>query len=304
MAKAREITGLDCSADALEEAKKVLRVRFEEIASFRGAALEAENVKGVHDIRVAARRFRSALRYFSPLFDKKLFKPFKKDLKRAAKALGKVRDRDVAIAALVKLNGEAESKNVKSGIEKLVEDLRAMRQQMHSDSMDLLTADYFDKLEEQLDEALSLSNSPANTSFAEAGRGSINSSLEDFCDLSRHIYNPYDQEALHKLRISAKRLRYAIELFAPCWSEDIMPFAKELSGMQDFLGEVHDCEVWVEDLSRRLTEKEAGSDEYQAAVWLLSRFVKARAKNYCSALKLWNEWQTNNVVERLRTAVQ
>ncbi|NJM52825.1 MAG: CHAD domain-containing protein [Blastocatellia bacterium] len=32
---------------------------------------------------------------------------------------------------------------------------------------------------------------------------------------------------MHQLRIAAKRLRYAIELFAICWGEQISPFAKK-----------------------------------------------------------------------------
>lgn len=302
MAKARKIKGLDCSADALECAGKVLRTRFEEIADFRGAALTAGNVKGVHDMRVATRRSRSALRDFKPLLEKKLFKSFKKDLKQTADALGKVRDQDVAIIALEKLRAQAKNEEVTSGIENLIDKRRAMREKAHLDLMEFLTVGKINKLREQLDEAINQHDSPAQTDFAEAGRDCIAAGLREFCDLSEHIYQPYNNDDLHKFRISAKRLRYAIELFAPCWKEDILPLAKEISGMQDFLGEVHDCDVWIEDLSQSLLEKKTAPDEHQAAVWLLSRFVKMRAQNYRSALQLWTRWQ-DDFIERLRNSV-
>ena len=67
MAKAREITGLDCEANAIECAAKILRARFEEVLEFRSAALDSEGIEGVHDMRVATRRLRSALRDFAYL---------------------------------------------------------------------------------------------------------------------------------------------------------------------------------------------------------------------------------------------
>ncbi len=78
MSKAKEITGLDCSDDVLTWANKVLRVRFEEILEKRDAALHSEDIEGVHDMRVATRRLRSALHDFAPLMKKKPLKKIKK----------------------------------------------------------------------------------------------------------------------------------------------------------------------------------------------------------------------------------
>ena len=47
-----------------------------------------------------------------------------------------------------------------------------------------------------------------------------------------------------EMRIAAKRLRYAIELFTVCWGARIAPFAEEIAEMQSFLGEVHDANGW------------------------------------------------------------
>ena len=54
-----------------------------------------ENIEGVHDMRVATRRMRSALRLFGPFFDREAIDPFRKDLRTIADALGTVRDLDV-----------------------------------------------------------------------------------------------------------------------------------------------------------------------------------------------------------------
>ena len=51
-------------------------------------------------------------------------------------------------------------------------------------------------------------------------------------------------EALHELRLEAKRLRYAAELFAPLWGgKNARRFLKRLSALQEALGTVNDAAV-------------------------------------------------------------
>src|SRR2546423_13283055 len=100
MAKPKPIEGLDCDAGVVESAVKVLHVRFEEMLDFRASVLSRDGVDGVHDMRVASRRLRSALRDFSECFKKGERKLLRKELKRLAGALGAVRDEDVARIAL------------------------------------------------------------------------------------------------------------------------------------------------------------------------------------------------------------
>ena len=103
MAKAQPIDSLECDAPAAIGSSTVLKVRFDEFVSFHSAAIEPNGVDGVHNMRVASRRFRSALRDFAPLFEKKALKPLKQQLKVIADKLGEVRDEDVAVEDLALL---------------------------------------------------------------------------------------------------------------------------------------------------------------------------------------------------------
>ncbi|HWS52919.1 MAG TPA: CHAD domain-containing protein, partial [Pyrinomonadaceae bacterium] len=108
MAKPKEIPGLDCGAGAFEGARRVLLARFDEMSEYRAAALEGADIEGVHDMRVASRRLRSALRDFAPRLRRgKRLDAARDALKRLADALGEVRDEDVAIHALEKLAADA-----------------------------------------------------------------------------------------------------------------------------------------------------------------------------------------------------
>jgi CHAD domain-containing protein len=311
MAKAKEITGLDCAADALGLAAEVLRVRFEEIVSLRGAALNSEDIEGVHAMRVATRRLRSALRDFSPLMRRRPLKKVKKDLKQIADALGKARDQDVAIVALERLQAEVKDERVKEGVGKLIEERRGVRERAQLDLMETLAASSIEDLqirfEAAIDEAANRKKSARVVSFSEAGRDAVAASLRDFCDLSASLYEPFNIEDLHELRIAAKRLRYAIELFTACWGASVAPFAEEIAEMQSFLGEVHDTDVWIENLGERLRRGRANDatkdGDRQTDAWLLSEFVKTRTKEYRSALELWSEWEANNFIDRLRAVI-
>jgi hypothetical protein len=49
-------------------------------------------------------------------------------------------------------------------------------------------------------------------------------------------------EELHDMRIAAKRLRYLLELSEPVFGSPAKKAAKTVKGLQDVLGEIHDCD--------------------------------------------------------------
>lgn len=51
--------------------------------------------------------------------------------------------------------------------------------------------------------------------------------------------------ALHKLRLRGKRLRYSLELFAPCYGPAIGRRIDELKKVQGRLGEISDCAATI-----------------------------------------------------------
>src|SRR5918996_1339861 len=97
MAKAKRIRGLKCDAPATAGIKLVLVTRFGELQSWCDAALDWTDPEGVHSMRVASRRLRSALRDFLPYVRKRNLTSIQKQMKSIADALGEVRDLDVAI---------------------------------------------------------------------------------------------------------------------------------------------------------------------------------------------------------------
>ena len=293
MAKSKEIIGLDCEDSVAVGIKLVLYSRFEEMCALREAALDWSDIEGVHDMRVASRRLRSALRDFLPFLQKHSLKNVRNDLKKIADALGAVRDQDVAIVALESLAAET----TESGIEKFIEERNTVRNEKRVALIETITIGTLSLLQEKFNQALqSAAEEKEPISFREAGCEIINARLKEFLKLSDSLYTPLNIKPLHNLRIAAKRLRYAIELFAQCFGDEIIPFAEEITDMQTSLGELHDCDVWIEELGQKLLESE---DKTPAAFWLLSHYTKTTTKHYRAALERWQNWVNGNFAERL-----
>ena len=306
MEKADNNSAVDCSAaDAIRWSAEVLRTRFAEILNFRAAALNSEDIEAVHDMRVATRRLRSAIRDFAPQMGKNSFRQLQKDLKDFADALGTARDQDVAIAALEKLQTKAADESVKKGIGELIKERCALREQAQTVLTQTLTDANLSKLETRftaaIDKTLEKKAAAETMPVSATGRAVILARLDEFCDLSAALYAPFRIRELHRLRISAKRLRYAIELFVVCWEEQIAPFAREIAEMQTFLGELHDADAWIENVGKRLRRN---GGESSADLWLLAEFVKDHTKNYRGALELWSFWKSRGFIENLRTVLK
>lgn len=102
MAPARPVPDLSCDETFRSAAGKVIWTRFEEMMSFRDAAIAGTDIEGVHDMRVASRRLRAAIELFHDVFPRKRLRPLLASVKDIADALGEVRDTDVLIDRLRK----------------------------------------------------------------------------------------------------------------------------------------------------------------------------------------------------------
>lgn len=329
MAKAKQIEGLNCEAEALSGIRLVLRTRLGEMCDLRGAALDWKDIEGVHDMRVASRRLRSAVKDFSGYLGGKKSVP-RRRLKEVADALGDVRDQDVAIEALEKLRAEAGADGVvmgaevSAGIGHLVEERAALRHAARVRLVLIVAERPLAKLRGKFLARLDHVGEDGGTkegrrgrgagkavSFRQAGRKIIAARVADLQDLSNSLHHPFDSEPLHDMRIAAKRLRYAMELFAPCWGGTLKSYAHDVSELQSSLGELRDCDTWIDDLGARLDRNRPSpangrtsaankrEELRRAAVWLLDHFTKERGKHFRHALARWEEWETTDFFARL-----
>jgi CHAD domain-containing protein len=310
MAKAKRIKGIDCNSEAPVGMKLVLVTRFGELSDFRNAALDWTDPEGVHSMRVASRRLRSALRDFMPYLRKRRLASVLKPLRDIADALGEVRDQDVAIMALEKLQTHV-AVEVSSLLQQLIDARKEIRDEARKELETMLEDSQLKQLElsfiagvdEATTEATARTPSPLLISFRKMSRAIILDRLKELEKLSNGLFRPFEVEDLHDMRIAAKRLRYAIELFQQCWGRSMATYAKRTARLQTALGDVHDCDVWIESFGTEINgaRKQKQDENLKAFVWLLSHFVKLRTKHVRKAFELWRDWEAQDTSGKLRT---
>lgn len=79
----------------------------------------------------------------------------------------------------------------------------------------------------------------------------IEQRLEEFLSWRGALRDESDVTGLHDMRIAAKRLRYALEIFEVCFPE-APALAKEMTQVQEDLGDIHDLDVLTDLLRARL----------------------------------------------------
>lgn len=292
----------------------MLLTRFEEMCDFREIALDWSDPEGVHSMRVASRRLRSALKDFMPYLRKRGLTSVLKQLKDLGDALGEVRDQDVAIMALQEIESHLPV-TMKVALEQFVEPRKELRDQARKKLKSLMTANHLKQMSSEfttrIERAASVEDDKAKDSelpetFLKTSEEIILQRLKEVQDLSDCLFRPFDVETLHEMRIAAKRLRYALELFQQCFGHSTASYAKRIARIQSALGDVHDCDVWIESFNKLVgrARKEKKDEQVAAIVWLLNHFMKVRTKHLRQALTRWRQWEANEASDKLRTVLK
>lgn len=310
MAKAKQVSGIDCQAPALDGIRLVLQQRFDEMCQLRGSALKWKDSEGVHSMRVASRRLRSAANDFLPFMNKRAFNSTLKQIKGIADGLGEVRDLDVAIMALEKLTSDASS-SYSPTLNNLIDARKNKRKEARKELNETLGKSRLEELEAEFATTLSLattnvSHAGVEQSYINVARTVIRERLKELEKLSSSLYRPAQVEPLHEMRIAAKGLRYAIELFSDCWDASLQNFAKETAHLQTALGKLHDCDNWVEGFEKEIyqSRKQKVRDEGETYVWLFTHFSEQRSKHFQEAFSLWKQWEADATSPRLIEALK
>ena len=87
--------------------------------------------------------------------------------------------------------------------------------------------------------------------LAENARRIVLVRLGELESFAPRVLDPGEVQALHDMRIAAKRLRYVLELTEPCFGEPARYGYKQTKALQELLGEVHDCDEMLAIVRRR-----------------------------------------------------
>ena len=121
----------------------------------------------------------------------------------------------------------------------------------------------------------------------------LHTRLEELYQLAPYISDPTKVDELHNMRIAAKRLRYTMEIFQPCFpGKDFAKLYDQVKAVQEQIGEIHDRDVRGPLLQAFLDARAGDRPEIRAGLERLIQSQQAeRAKLYRGFILSWNKLQ-------------
>ena len=230
------------------------------------------DIEHVHRMRVASRRLRSILRLFRPCFKGKKGKAWREAVREVTKGLGEARDLDVQMALIGEMG---EGRPEEEGFGLIISHLKARREALQPGIvalMDRLCADGpLAVLQDELEGACWEGNCSAlrHHAFVQASIA-----VDDMYAHAGSVPLYEDVEGRHALRIAGKRLRYALEAFQQAYDDGLRDEIRAMKGLQDTIGEMHDCDVWLQRVPSLMEELPAAG----GALDILERDMEGRRR--------------------------
>jgi CHAD domain-containing protein len=201
------------------------------------------DVHAVHQARVATRRIREAL----PLVARgRAGKSLKKSVRKLTRALGPVRELDVALMNLDQLRNTGDVSE--AAIARLRELITEERQRLGAEMVRLISHFNLPKFQKKAVEAAahgpeaSGPRDPRRIAAALGRAARRAEGLRAAIDNAAGIYLP---DRLHQVRIAVKKLRYAVEIAQELSRSRATVRIRTLKRVQDLLGRMHDLEMVI-----------------------------------------------------------
>ncbi len=281
---------------------------------------QAEDIEFIHRMRVASRRVRTSLGIFEECLPGKKGGEWLSHIRKLTRALGQARDADVQLDLLVRFFNELSNPGLRAGIHRLTLRLSQQRLKMQkkveSALDDLIKSKVIEAIKTRFTPFIDAypELSPSSAALFQIAYTNINERLNEFLTYEVYLRQPEYKDELHAMRIAAKRLRYTMEIFAPLFADNLKKPLRAIRKTQEMLGEIHDCDVWIEYLpefeqqervrilifygsARALGRLKPGLD------YFLKNRVEERARIFKNFSHEWSKWRKEETWLSLRETV-
>ena len=226
----------------------------------REPAARAGDVLAIKQMRVATRRMRAAWRVFGAAYRKSARRRYVLELRRVARALGDVRDRDVLLERLPE----------RADLAPLTDAWRARRAEAHAQLLALLDDRAYarfvdDYLDFSASASAALPRDATPETLAQAAPARVSAAVERMRAAGAAAQGTADAVAWHQLRISARRLRYTIEAVRDALDERAAAdLIARLVRVQDVLGAMNDAALAAAEAEAWLAGDAGGGSDSSA----------------------------------------
>jgi CHAD domain-containing protein len=208
-------------------------------------AAQAGDHLSVHQARVASRRLRQALPLLGVRADADALDRAGKRVRRITRALGPVRELDVTLLLLAELQRKkaAPARAISRVREAVTEERQKRRREMLAE----IKPSRLDKLRKRLVRVAAPAAPPIakGSALAEANAQASRRAVDLRAAIER-AGGIYLADRLHRVRVAAKKLRYALEIQRELTKSRSMTQLNRLKTQQDLLGRMHDLEILID----------------------------------------------------------
>src|SRR5213593_1954919 len=290
--------GLVLSPDdsAAAEARAVLRFHLRAFASAEPAARAGE-VEPVHQLRVATRRLRAALRLFAPLLPARFAAAAHRDLAWLAGAIGAVRDLDV-LSELVRKQAARLDPELRRASGPLGVALHEQRAQALAALGTTLDAKRCRRLLERL---AAFADSPAPVGrgprLGDVAADLLRPHVRAVVRAGRRLGPDAEPAELHRLRVRTKRLRYALETLRSLGDRSTRELLGRLERLQDILGKGQDAVTAIAWLRAYGASPGTPAAPLLPAGALIQALARRTRKRRRRALKAWRRFERTRLLD-------
>ncbi len=208
----------------------------------------------LHRFRVALRRTRSCIGQMKRVLPKKPVVKLKGEFAWLGSATGPSRDLDVFLEDMKRYRKKLPEAS-RPSLDPLIGLIRNDKQDEHERLVAALDSDRYRSLIREwrkfLDSPFDLDEAPqSDRPITEVAAARIRSRYDRMIRRGRKIDARKDTDALHRLRIEGKKLRYLLEFFRDEFPpETVSPVISTLKKLQDHLGRFNDLQVQQESIA-------------------------------------------------------
>ena len=267
----------------------------------------------LHDMRVAARRMRAALRVFGAALPPREEAALRKDLAWVGAGLGRVRDLDVYLLTL-----QEDMRRLPSDLQPALDDyrkcIRMERERARKAMLRMLLSARFGRFRRHFQDFFAaapaardgnkLGRQPVTTVAPDLIRGALKKVLKSGRQIT--VHSP--EQELHELRIRCKRLRYVCEFLADVYGAPALRLARRIAAFQDVLGTLQDATVAQRMInafiSGALICKPCSQTQYFALGQLMAWKRHHALSSRQSFLDAWQRFDRRKVREPLLRALK
>ena len=256
----------------------------------------AGEVEAVHQLRVATRRLRAALRLFGPLLPARFATTAQDDLAWLADAIGAVRDRDVLFEAL-----KAEAIPLEPGLRKA---FGAVGLALHDERSAALAtlgtaldSDKCRRLVQRLTAFVEGRVAQRQGRLGDAAPGLLAPIVRPVRRAGRRLAPGSPPPDFHRLRVRVKRLRYALETLRGLGDKPLRRLLRELEELQELLGEGQDTITQITWLRRYASNDASRRASLLPVGAVIQALARRGTKRRRKGLKAWRRLEQSGLLE-------